>query len=445
MSAVQTPRPRVHQVLATLGYGDAIGHEVLGIQRVLRDAGYESEIFVETADPRLEDLTIDYRELVGGVAPSDLLIHHFSIGSRASRTAYALPGRMVLLYHNITPPEYFIGIHKDLVKLCFRGRRELTAYINRCDLALGDSEYNRQELEALGFHATGVLPVVPDFSHLDGAPDRRLATGFDDEWTNIMFVGRVIPNKKFEDVIRAFHAYRTRHNPRARLLLVGMYNGFERYLAMLYALIARLGTPDVHFLGQVTNEELTALYDVADLFLCASEHEGFCVPIVEAFYKRVPVLAYSATAIPATMDGGGVLYETKDALDIARLMEAILDPRIEDAVVRSQDASLERLRARDFDGTLLRFVEETLAGPPREAPEVAWDFWQQFDLFERLEELRQFRPSLYRALPVKPVVPGSVVRGPGSDRSLPPQIPGPRSREPTDSSGSRIPDPGSRS
>jgi glycosyltransferase involved in cell wall biosynthesis len=445
MSAVQTPRPRVHQVLATLGYGDAIGHEVLGIQRVLREAGYESEIFVETADPRLEDLTIDYRELVGGVAPSDLLIHHFSIGSRASRTAYALPGRMVLVYHNITPPEYFIGIHKDLVKLCFRGRRELTAYINRCDLALGDSEYNRRELETLGFHATGVLPVVPDFSHLDGAPDRRLAAGFDDEWTNIMFVGRVIPNKKFEDVIRAFHAYRTRHNPRARLLLVGLYNGFERYLAMLYALIARLGTPDVHFLGQVTNEELTALYEVADLFLCASEHEGFCVPIVEAFYKRVPVLAYSATAIPATMDGGGVLYETKDALDIARLMEAVLDPRIEDAVVRSQDASLERLRARDFDGTLLRFVEETLAGPPREAPEVAWDFWQQFNQFERLEELRQFRPSLYRALPVEPFVPGSVVRGPGSDSSLPPQIPDARSRKPNGSSGSRIPDPGSRS
>ena len=432
MSAVQTQRPRVHQVLATLGYGDAIGHEVLGIQRVLRDAGYESEIFVETADPRLEDLTIDYRELVGGVAPSDLLIHHFSIGSRASRVAYALPGRMVLVYHNITPPEYFIGIHKDLVKLCFRGRRELTAYINRCDLALGDSEYNRQELEALGFHATGVLPVVPDFSHLDGAPDRRLATGFDDERTNIMFVGRVIPNKKFEDVIRAFHAYRTRHNPRARLLLVGLYNGFERYLAMLYALIARLGTPDVHFLGQVTNEELTALYEVADLFLCASEHEGFCVPIVEAFYKRVPVLAYSATAIPATMDGGGVLYETKDALDIARLMEAVLDPRIEDAVVRSQDASLERLRARDFDGTLLRFVEETLAGPPREAPEVAWDFWQQFNQFERLEELRQFRPSLYRALPVDPRVAIRDSRFGSGDAAEPSSATEPRvpSREP---------------
>src|SRR5262249_1236559 len=200
-----TVRPRVHQVLATLGYGDAIGHEVLGIQRVLERAGYDSRIYVETADPRLEDLTLDYRDMVGAIEPSDILIHHFSIGSRASRTAYALPGRMLLVYHNITPPHYFIGVHKDLVKLCFRGRRELTAYPTRCELAVGDSEYNRAEIEGLGFRRTGVLPVVPGFAHLDVAPDRMMAARFDDEWTNVLFVGRVIPNKKFEDVIRAFH------------------------------------------------------------------------------------------------------------------------------------------------------------------------------------------------------------------------------------------------
>ena len=393
-------RPRVHQVLATLGYGDAIGHEVLGIQRVLRAAGYTSEIYVETADPRLEHMTIDYREMVGNVSPDDVLIHHFSIGSRASRVAYALPGRMVLVYHNITPPEYFIGVHKDLVRLCFHGRRELMAYIPRCDLALGDSEYNRQELAALGFPATGVLPVVPDFVHLDVEPDRSLAADFDDEWTNVMFVGRVIPNKKFEDVIRAFHAYRTRHNPRSRLLLVGSYSGFERYLSMLHALIATLGTPDVHFLGHVRNEELTALYDVADLFLCQSEHEGFCVPLIEAFYKQVPVLAYAATAVPATMDGGGVLHDNKDPLHVAEVMAALLDdPALADAVIASQDAALARLRGRDFGGTLLRFVEETLKRPPRPAPEVSWDFWAQYEQFERLEELRQFRPALYNALP----------------------------------------------
>lgn len=395
-------RGHVHQVLATLGYGDAIGHEVLGIQEVLRGAGYDSEIFVETADRRLEHLTTDYREMVGAVTPDDILIHHFSIGSRASRTAYALPGRMALVYHNITPPEYFLGVHKDLVKLCFRGRRELTAYISRCALALGDSEYNRKELAELGFTETGVLPVVPGFAHLDLPPNTMTAERFDDGWTNVMFVGRVIPNKKFEDVIRAFHVYRTRHNPRARLLLVGSYGGFEKYLAMLHGLVARLGTPDVHFLGHVSNEELTALYDIADLFLCASEHEGFCVPLIESFYKRVPVLAFAATAVPATMDGGGVLYDTKDPFEVARLMAAILDDGdVEDGVIASQDAALDRLLGQDFGGTLLRFVEQVAALPPRPAPEVPYDFWAMFDQAERLEELRQFRPAIYRALPLE--------------------------------------------
>ena len=116
---------RIHQVLATLGYGDAIGHEVLGIQRVLRAAGYESEIFVEAADHRLEAMTRDYRELIDFSHPDNLLLHHFSLASKASRTAFALPDRMALIYHNITPPEFFVGLHRSLSSECFRGRREL--------------------------------------------------------------------------------------------------------------------------------------------------------------------------------------------------------------------------------------------------------------------------------------------------------------------------------
>lgn len=390
----------VHQVLATLGYGDAIGNEVLGIRRALRAAGYTSEIIVETADPRLEDLTIDYRDMVGQVDADDLLIHHFSIGSRASRTAYALPARMALIYHNITPPEYFLGVHDQLVRQCYHGRRELTAYRDRCEIALGDSEFNRQELEALGFPRTGVLHVVPGFTHLDVAPDTRVLDAFDDARTNILFVGRVIPNKRPDDVIRAFHAYRTLYDPSARLILAGSYGGFERYLVQLHALIAALGVQDVHILGQVTNEELTALYDCADLFLCASEHEGFCVPLIEAFHKRLPVLAYAATAVPATMDGGGVLYEDKDPARVAALLHAIVsDAAMTDRIVAAQDAALARLLARDFDGTLLRYVDQVLAAPARPLPPVAFDFWRQFHLAEQLEEIRQYRPAAFQALP----------------------------------------------
>jgi glycosyltransferase involved in cell wall biosynthesis len=391
---------QIHQVLATLGYGDAIGHEVLGIQRVLRAEGYASEIFVETADYRLEPITRDYRELVDVSHPDNLVLHHFSLGSKASRTAFALPDRMALIYHNITPPEYFVGVHRMLARQCFRGRRELRAYASRCDLALGDSEFNRQDLEKLGFPRTAVLPVVPDFSNLDRQPNRMMAGQFDDDWTNVVFVGRVIANKRIEDLIRFFHAYHTIFNPRSRLLVVGAYSGYERYLASLHQLTAALGARHVHFVGHVSDEELVAYYDVADLFLCASEHEGFCVPLVEAFYKQVPVLAYAATAVPDTMDGAGVLYDDKDPRSVAALMDAIVSNQtLRDAIVDEQLAAVGRLQGEDFEATLLGFVEDMLTSPRAPKPRVAFDFWGQFDAAQELEELRLYRPGIYRALP----------------------------------------------
>ena len=391
---------RIHQVLATLGYGDAIGHEVLGIQEVLRRQGYESEIFVESADYRLEPLTRDYRELVDFSHPDNLLIHHFSLGSKASRTAFALPDRMALIYHNITPPEYFVGVHRTLARQCFGGRRELRAYADRSDLALGDSEFNRQDLEQLGFPRTAVLPVVPGFAHLELQPDGLVADQFDDAWTNIVFVGRVIANKKIEDLIRFFHAYHTTFNARSRLLIVGSHRGFERYLASLKQLTASLGLHDVHFVGHVTDEALVAYYQIADLFLCASEHEGFCVPIVESFYMEVPVIAYAATAVPATMDGAGVLYDDKDPLYVAALIDAVVSNcPVQEAIVAGQLEAVRRLRSKDFAGTLLGFVEEILAAPRAPMPRVAFDFWRQFDAAEELEELRLYRPAIYKALP----------------------------------------------
>ncbi|MGQ0735157.1 MAG: glycosyltransferase family 4 protein [Acidobacteriota bacterium] len=390
----------VHQVLATLGYGDAIGHEVQGIQRVLRAAGYESEIFVETADPRLEDLTVDYRDLPDASHPDHVLIHHFSIGSRASRIAYALPDRMVLVYHNITPPQYFVDVHPLLVQQCFLGRRELGFYASRCDLALGDSEYNRLELEAAGFPRTGVLPVVPGFQHLENPPNWMQAGAFDDDRVNLLFVGRIIPNKRIEDLIRWFAAYQRWFNRRSRLLLVGSHAGFERYLAMLHQFIATLRVSGVHFAGHVTDEELVAYYEVADVFVCASEHEGFCVPLVEAFHMGVPVVALAASAVPATMDGGGVLVGDKDPMMVASIIhEAATNDELRARITCAQDAALARLEARDFGGTLLAFIDSVQRQPRLVVPPPAFDFWDQVSQAEALDELRSYRPAAFEALP----------------------------------------------
>ncbi len=393
--------PKIHQVLATLGYGDAIGHEALGIQRALRNANFESDIFVETADPRVESLTRDFRDLLDVNDPETILIHHFSIGSKASRVAFALQKRMILVYHNITPPEYFLDVHPLLVRQCYRGRRELSAYVNRCTLALGDSEYNRLELDSLGFKNTGVLPVVSDFTHLEVESNPFVAKCFDDDWTNILFVGRIIPNKRIDDLIHCFNAYK-RINPQSRLLIVGSYAGFEYYLATLHYLVATTGVSDVHFIGQVSNEELTSYYDIGDLYFCASEHEGFCVPLVEAFFKRLPVLAYASTAVPATMDGGGILYDTKDPMSVASLMENILtNTSLQEKILESQDIALQRLLDKDFDATLLSFVRQVMATPYQQECRVTSDFWDQLALADKLEDLRIYRPGIFRALPAQ--------------------------------------------
>ncbi len=390
----------VHQVMATLSYGDAISNEAIGIRRVLRAAGYASDIFVETCDRLVEHLTRDYRELLQRPDGDDILIHHFSIQSRASRLAFALPDRMILVYHNITPPEYFTGVHDRLAGLCYLGRRELKAYASRVELALGDSEFNRRELEEAGFPATGVLPVVPDFGHLDATPNRLTAAAFDDDRVNILFVGRVIPSKKIEDVIRFFAEYHRQYNPRSRLIVVGSYWQFEQYAAMLHGFMTARGIEDVHLLGHLSNEELRAYYEIADVFLCASEHEGFCVPIIEAFYMGIPVIAFAATAVPFTMDGAGLLYERKDPAVVAALIDAVVRDRgLRDQLLDGQDQALERLWSRDFATCLLDHVTAVAGKPKTHTAHVAADFWKQVDQADQLEALRLVRPSAYKALP----------------------------------------------
>ena len=150
-------------------------------------------------------------------------------------------------------------------------------------------------------------------------------------------------------MIRWFHFYKRWHNPRSRLLLVGSHAGFERYIAMLHQFIARIGVTDIYFQGHVTNEELVAYYELADVFLCASEHEGFCVPLIEAFHMGVPVIAYAAAAVPATMDGGGILFTDKNPAEVAALIDALVtNEAFTDRVVRTQEDALAAPRGRGF-------------------------------------------------------------------------------------------------
>ncbi len=355
---------RVHQLLAALSYGDAIGNEALAIQRQLRAAGHESDIFAELVHPRVAHLARplwEYREVS---SPDTVCIFHFSIGSAAGRLIHGAPDRLVVVYHNITPAHFFLGFHPHLAGLCHHGRRELRAFAPRTELALGDSEYNRRELEEAGFARTGVLPIVLDLSLYDRPPSPVVRRLYDDGRTNVLFVGRVIPNKKIDDLVRTFAVFQKWVQPRSRLLLVGDYRGFDRYYDRLNELVRELRADEVVFTGQVDDEELYACYRAADAFLCLSEHEGFCVPLQEAMHFGLPVIAYETGAVRETLHGGGLLLQDKSPELVAELLDRVTHGSdLRRAVLASQARAIARIRATDFGALLRERLRPVLEAP----------------------------------------------------------------------------------
>lgn len=354
---------QVHQMLAALSFGDAIGNEALRIQQILRSRGIESEIFAESVHPAMAGRARklwDYREVSNS---ENVVILHFSIGAGVSTFAYHLPDRILLVYHNITPARWFAHFHPHLAGLCYHGRRELGAFVGRTSLALGDSEFNRAELEAMGFHPTGVLPLLLDWGEIAVEPSPTILRMFDDEKTNILFVGRVIPNKCFEDLIKVFYLYHNGIDRNSRLLLVGEHQGFERYYDALVRLIDDLALRDVVLTGHVETDELAAYYEVADLFLCLSEHEGFCVPLIEAFRFGVPVMAYQAGAVPETLGGSGILIREKRLEEIAEMAHLVVsDERLRERIVERQFERLAAFEREQKGEQLMEFVEQLLGG-----------------------------------------------------------------------------------
>ena len=259
-----------------------------------------------------------------------------------------------------------------------------------------------------------MLPVVPDFSHLAGPPNFMQAGAFDDDWVNLLFVGRMIPNKRIEDVVRAFHAYKRWFNPRSRLLLVGSHGGFERYLAMLHDFIARIGAADVHMLGHVTNEELAAYYDIADVFLCASEHEG----LLRAADGGVP----HGRAGAGLCGHGGAGHDGRRRHPLspqgpARDRRAGRRRGADDGRCASAWSPARTPRSTGcWPGTSAECCSATSSGPsrgPRRATApVTFDFWDQVRQAEPLEELRIYRPAAFRRC-----LTGARVSGLGSRRA----------------------------
>jgi glycosyltransferase involved in cell wall biosynthesis len=184
---------------------------------------------------------------------------------------------------------------------------------------------------------------------------------FDDDKTNFLFVGRVLPNKRFEDLIKVFCIYQRYIDPDSRLLLVGESHGFERYFDALMRLVDDLALEDVVFTGHVDTDDLVAYYMVADVFLSMSEHEGFCAPLLEAFRSGLPVMAFDAGAVAETLGGAGVLVREKRFEEIAEMAHLLVhDENLRRQVVQRQFEALDGMESRDEESMLMGFVKQVL-------------------------------------------------------------------------------------
>jgi L-malate glycosyltransferase len=333
-----------HQLVPNLAFGDAISQQAITLRRILRATGLRSEIYAEHVDVRLRGEARPFRLLRDEVGAHAVVLFHFSIGSEVTDLFRLLPNRRVLVYHNITPPEFFHGVNAQVAASCARGREELRDLRAHCVTALADSEFNRCELEALGFERTAVLPIVLDAERYALRPIRRLERPYRDGHVNFLHVGRLVPNKRIEDVLKVFYFYRRRINPDSRLFLVGIDTDMEIYSLALRQMIDELGISGVSFRGRVSQRELVTYYRLAHVYLCMSEHEGFCVPLVEAMYLGVPVIAYAAGAVPETLGDGGALVLRKDFAEIAELAALLC----EEAGLRASLVAAGRERARHF-------------------------------------------------------------------------------------------------
>lgn len=345
----------IHQFVAGYSLGDAISNEAVVLRDIFRSWGHPSEIYSE-ARRILPELRKDARDLqyaAADISPDDVALLHLSIGSAANDVFSGLPCRKVILYHNITPAEYLRGVQEEVSAMLAKGRDQARKLAGSADLYWADSAYNASELEEWGAPHVDVLPLVLNFDRLRKGTDRRQLKEFQDGKINILFVGRIVPNKRIEDILYAFYYFQRYVEPDSRLILAGSYSGMESYQAYQITRIQDLEIRDVVFPGSIPQTWLNACYRAADVFLCMSEHEGFCIPVLESMVMDVPVLAYAAAAVPDTMDGAGVLFHQKRFDYVAEMMgQLVRHTALREAVLAGQRQRIQRYESRDLKAEL---------------------------------------------------------------------------------------------
>ncbi len=346
----------VHQLIHTLSYGDAISGECLALQRCLQELGIESKIYAINTHPVYKGRTEDYRSFPESF--NGQVILHYSLGSPLNDLFRSLSSaRRSMIFHNLTPAEYFEGINPRVAADIQKGWHELPELCRLCDKVVSDSSFNASELKAYGVESE-ILPLPFDPKRWEEPVNQ----GFEDliksePGIHLLHIGRLAPNKCIEDIIKTFYYLKHRFpEHKSRLWLAGIDTDTELYSYGLKRLAQELTADEyINFTGQLSDGELKALYENCTAYLCMSEHEGFCVPLIEAMHFGLPVLAFNNGAVPETVGSGGILFSEKRYHELAAMIVKIHTDQpfraklIEAGFSRVKDLSYENFKARVRD------------------------------------------------------------------------------------------------
>jgi glycosyltransferase involved in cell wall biosynthesis len=326
---------RVVQLLASAVPGDAVTDQAFAWRTVLRHWGYASKIVAEHVHPALAghvqqlDLSRPRRR--------DVVVLHYAVWSRAIECFLDSSGPRVLCYHNVTPGDLLRGYNQPLADLCDQARAALPEFRDRCDVVVADSQFNADDLRAAGITGAAVVPLLLNLQSRGSDRSR-------DSDVVILSIGRLAPNKRLEDTLKAFALYQRDRSPGAMLVHVGPYHEFASYRRALEDLAERLGVQGARFTGRVRREERDAWYQRADAYICSSIHEGFCAPVVEALANGLPVVARARGAVPETLGDAGVLLDgDAPAVYAEALHEVVSSPTTRAALGRAGERRLAEL------------------------------------------------------------------------------------------------------
>lgn len=347
---------RIDQVIPSLASRDAIGGHVMQLRNLLRSRGFESDIFYGNATADRLDDGYSVARLGDPSSNGRVLLYQLSIGSGVADIFRDRKERKFVNYHNITPANLLEAWIPSVGEEVRRGRAQLRELAPVTEFAIADSEFNERELQAAGYRSTTTVPLLLDLDGFAGSPDpalsKRLRAERADGGTAMLFVGKVSPHKGQHDLVKALAAYRRLYDPNARLRLVGGAIS-DDYRIAVERFAEELGIADaVEVAGSVTHEELIAYYAFSDVFVCLSNHEGFCVPLLEAMYHHVPIVAYTNTAVPETVATAGLVLPDKQPVRVAAAINRV----VSDSELQKTLASAATERVASF--ALPRVQEE---------------------------------------------------------------------------------------